>query len=281
MEELKNLLTYPLIKTSDYILNFSDLLFAVVVLIATWFILRLIKRIFKRLVSRGRLGKGVAHSFFQIIKYLVWVVVIITLLDSLGVKVSILLASAAALLVGVGLGLQQFFNDVSSGFIILIEGSIQVDDVVELDGGMIGRVVVIGIRTSKLKTRDNIVTIVPNSKLVNDRVINWTHIEDKTRFHVDVGVAYGSDVERVTRVLLQCADAHDSILIEPRPFVRFNDFGNSSLDFQLFFWTNRSFEVENTKSDLRYKIDAAFRKHAIQIPFPQHDVYIKTMPAKE
>ncbi|MDV7399294.1 mechanosensitive ion channel, partial [Arthrospira platensis SPKY1] len=102
--------------------------------------------------------------------------------------------------------------------------------------------------------RDNIVTIVPNSKLVNDRVINWTHIEDKTRFHVDVGVAYGSDVELVTRVLLQCADAHDSILIEPRPFVRFNNFGNSSLDFQLFFWTNRSFEVENTKSDLRYKI---------------------------
>lgn len=281
MEEFSKLFNYPLIKTSDYVLNVSDLFVGFIVLLSTWLVLKIIKRVFKRLVEHERLNKGGAHSFYQIVQYLVWVIVIVTLLDSFGVKVSILLASGAALLVGVGLGLQQFFNDVSSGFIILIEGSIKVDDVVELDGSMIGRVVAIGIRTSKIKTRDNIVTIVPNSKLVNDRVINWTHIEDKTRFHVDVGVAYGSDVELVTRVLLQCADAHDSILLEPRPFVRFNDFGNSSLDFQLFFWTNRSFEVENTKSDLRYKIDAAFRKHAIQIPFPQHDVYIKTMPAKE
>ena len=281
MEEFSKLFNYPLIKTSDYVLNVSDLFVGFIVLLSTWLVLKIIKRVFKRLVEHERLNKGGAHSFYQIVQYLVWVIVIVTLLDSFGVKVSILLASGAALLVGVGRGLQQFFNDVSSGFIILIEGSIKVDDVVELDDSMIGRVVAIGIRTSKIKTRDNIVTIVPNSKLVNDRVINWTHIEDKTRFHVDVGVAYGSDVELVTRVLLQCADAHDSILLEPRPFVRFNDFGNSSLDFQLFFWTNRSFEEENTKSDLRYKIDAAFRKHAIQIPFPQHDVYIKTMPAKE
>ncbi len=102
---------------------------------------------------------------------------------------------------------------------------------------MVGRVISIGLRTSKIKTRDNITVIVPNSQLVSDRVINWSHAEIHTRFHVDVGVAYGSDINLITEVLKSCAQAHPNILITPEPFVRFINFGDSSLDFQLFFWT--------------------------------------------
>ncbi len=106
--------------------------------------------------------------------------------------------------------------------------------------------------------------------------INWSHIEKKTRFHIEVGVAYGSDVDKVTRVLLQCAEDNKKVSSSPLPFVRFNDFGNSSLDFQLFFWTTDTFEVEYVKSEIRYKIDAAFRANKVQIPFPQRDVHIKS-----
>ncbi|MBN1599668.1 MAG: mechanosensitive ion channel [Bacteroidales bacterium] len=118
------------------------------------------------------------------------------------------------------------------------------------------------------------ILIVPNSNLINSKVINWSHHEKKTRFKVKVGVAYGSDVQLVKKVLLECASSHQQIFKNPPPFVRFIDFGNSSLDFELLFYTTETFRVEDTKSDIRYAIDEAFRKNKIKIPFPQRDVHI-------
>jgi small-conductance mechanosensitive channel len=201
-------------------------------------------------------------------------------MDTMGLKISIFLASAAALLVGVGLGLQQLFNDIASGIVLLFEGSIKIDDVIELDNNIIGRVILLGIRTSKIKTRDDVVIIVPNSKLVNDNIINWSHMDKKTRFNVKVGVAYGSDVKLVKKLLLKCATTNRNIYEKPMPFVRFLDFGESSLDFQLFFWVKNSFIVENLKSDLRFSINQSFEGNNIQIPFPQRDVHIKSNKIK-
>jgi small-conductance mechanosensitive channel len=186
-----------------------------------------------------------------------------------------LIAGSAALLVGIGLGIQQIFNDIASGLFILFERNLKVNDVVQIEENIIGRVLSIGLRTSKLETRDNIIMIIPNSKFISDNVINWSHIEVKTRFKVEIGVAYGSDVELVKNVLLECAKQHKDITNKPQPFVRFNDFGDSSLDFQLFFWTRKAFRVENIKSDLRFQIDIEFRKNDIIIPFPQTDVHLK------
>ena len=277
--EIKDFLSIELFKFNNLKINLYNVLIGLGIIIVTSLLLRLFKRIYKKLIDQQTVDAGTANSIYSIVKYLIWIVVIVLLLDTLGVKVSILIASAAALLVGVGLGLQQLFNDVASGIILLIERSLKVDDVVEMENEMIGRVVSIGIRTSKLKTRANVVVIVPNSQLVNDRVINWSHVEKLTRFHVDIGVAYGSDIMLVTQVLKDCAIAHEHILLEPAPFVRFVNFGESSLGFQLYFWTNEAFIVENTKSDLRYKIDQAFRENNIEIPFPQRDVYIKSQKA--
>jgi len=275
ISDLKNFLKYELVSLENLKVSLFDVLLGLLFIIATTAMLRLLKRIFKRLNTNEVMDTGTANSVYLIVKYIIWTIVFVLILDTIGVKISIFLASGAALLVGIGLGLQQFFNDVASGIILLIERTLKVDDVVELENEMIGRVIAIGIRTSKIKTRDNVLVIVPNSQLVNDRVINWSHVEELTRFHVDVGVAYGSDIELVTKVLKDCANAHPLILPAPPSFVRFVSFGDSSLDFQLFFWTNEAFIVENTKSDLRYKIDRAFRENGIQIPFPQRDVYIK------
>jgi small-conductance mechanosensitive channel len=205
---------------------------------------------------------------------LLWVIAIALVLETMGVKVTILIASSAALLVGIGFGLQHVFSDIVSGLIILFDGSLHITDVVEVDD-MVGKVQNIGLRTTVVTTRDNVNVIIPNHKFTSDNLINWSHIEKKTRFNIDVGVAYGSDVMLVKQLLLQCAENHKSIESNPKSFVRFNNFGDSSLDFQLYFWTKMSFEVENIKSDIRFAIDDAFRKNDVVIPFPQRDVHMK------
>ena len=207
-------------------------------------------------------------------KYFIWVIVIGLALETIGIHYNLLIASSAALLVGIGFGLQQIFNDYISGIIILFEGNLKVNDVVQMEDGTIGMVKEIHLRTSKIETRDDYTIIVPNHKLISDNIINWSHMESRTRFHVSVGVAYGSDTKLVKEVLLDCAHDHPDIVTHPEPFVRFTDFGNSSLDFQLFFWTLKTFRVENIKSSMRFKIDEEFRKNNIRIPFPQRDVHI-------
>ena len=111
---------------------------------------------------------------------------------------------------------------------------------------------------------------------VNDKIINWSQMDYNTRFSVDVGVAYGSDTKLVTDILLDCANKNKRVSKQPRPFVRFNNFGNSALEFQIYFWVKEPFWVENIKSELRYAIDDEFRKHNVQIPFPQRDIHIKS-----
>lgn len=273
----EEILNYELLNTGNFQLNVSKLAIAIFVILVTLFVLRMIRRVIRKRVKKGSLDAGVYWTIFQVIRYLTWVIVIVLLLDTFGVKVSVLLASFAALLVGVGLGIQQVFGDLVSGLIILIERNLKMEDVIQLEDGTVGRVVEIGFRTSKIKTRDDIIMVIPNTKFVNDRIINWSHIDNKTRFHVSVGVAYGSDVELVTKVLLNVAKENEKVAGFPEPFVRFVDFGNSSLDFQLFFWVPESFLAEHIKSQLRYTIDAEFRKNNIQIPFPQRDLHFKTV----
>jgi small-conductance mechanosensitive channel len=210
---------------------------------------------------------------YQLIRYFTWIISILIVFETIGLKITILLAGSAALLVGLGLGLQEIFKDIVSGISILIEGIVKIGDVVELKG-VIGKVKEIGIRASKVETRDNIIVIIPNTQFVNENVINWSHMQKKTRFMVEVGVAYGSNVNLVKDLLLQCASKHTELAKKPNPFVRFTDFGESSLDFQLFFWTDKTFEVENIKSNIRFSIDDLFRANNVVIPFPQRDVHL-------
>lgn len=270
---LKEFLEFEILSTDNFTLTVYHLLIALLILVVTRVLTFIIHRIFNRQEKRKRIDHGTSQAIYQLIKYILWVIAIAFTLDTVGIKITFLLASSAALLVGLGLGLQNIFQDFVSGISLLIEGTLKVNDVVEIAEGEVGRVKEMNLRTSKLETRDNIILIVPNSKLINDVVINWSHIEKKTRFRVKVGVAYGSDVPLVKKVLLECASNEELIVNSPPPFVRFVDFGNSSLDFELFFWTTETFRVEDTKSNIRYKIDDAFRKNNIRIPFPQRDVH--------
>jgi len=276
---LKDILEYAIIRTDSFNITVYNLIATILILLITRIIIGIIHKIFKRKIYTNKnIEFGKSNTIYQLIKYILWTIAIILSLETIGIKITFLLAGSAALLVGLGFGLQQIFRDIVSGLFILFEGNLKVNDIVELDDE-IGKVKEIGFRTTKIESRDNIILVIPNSKFIDGKVINWSHIQKRTRFHVQVGVAYGSDVELVAKVLTECAINHPDVTKTPKPFVRFFDFGDSSLNFQLFFWTDRAFEVENIKSDLRFTIDKNFRKNKIQIPFPQHDVHI--IPNKE
>lgn len=273
---LKDFFNLSLIDTKDFNITVYEVIFILIIFITTSIILRVIRRILKKREKSKFFDKGRSHTILQMLKYILWIAAILISLQTIGIKITLLLAGSAALLVGLGLGLQQIFQDIMSGITILFEGILKIDDIVEIQEGTIGRVIEVGLRTSKIETRDDIIMIIPNSKFVTDNVINWSHMQKKTRFSVKVGVAYGSDVEKVTTILLACAKDHLKVSKQPAPFVRFIDFGDSSLDFEVFFWTTETFTVEGIKSDIRYKINSKFIEEGVHIPFPQRDIHIKT-----
>ena len=273
---LNELLNFTIFSNEKVTITVYSVAIVIIIFTATYIGLRIIRGFFRRFIKKHPTDRRSYWSVYLILRYVVWVVIIVLMLETSGVKVSVLLASITALLVGVGFGIQQLFSDLASGIVLIIERNLQLNDIIELEDDTVGKVIHIGLRTSKLKTRDDVILVVPNSKFVNDTIINWSQMDYNTRFSVKVGVAYGSDTKLVSDILYDCAIKNKNISASPKPFVRFNDFGDSSLDFQVFFWVKEPFLVENTKSDIRYAVDDAFRKNGVQIPFPQRDVHIKT-----
>ena len=178
-------------------------------------------------------------------------------------------------MVGVGLGLQQTFNDIISGLILLTERSIKIDDVLEIDGDIV-KIQSIGLRTSKALNRDDISIIIPNSLITTSKVINWSHQSQKARFKIDVGVAYGSDVDLVIKILEESAFEHPEVFNRENVEARLMNFGNSSLDFQLLFFSKNIFRINKAKSDIRRIINKKFAENNITIPFPQMDLHFKS-----
>ncbi len=196
-------------------------------------------------------------------------------IESLGFKITVILAGSAALLVGVGLGLQQTFNDFVSGIILLFERTIKVGDILEIDKSIV-KILKIGLRTSDAIDRDDISIILPNSSIINNKVINWSHQSKKARFRIFVNVAYGSDVDLVIKLLIESAVEHPQIFDKNLINARFINFGNSSLDFELLFFSENAFRIENVKSDIRKIINRKFIENHVVVPFPQMDIHIKS-----
>jgi small-conductance mechanosensitive channel len=271
MEVINKILEFVILRIGTYELKVDTILLVVFIFLITRLLIWLIRiSIFRKRKFR-KIDHSSSYSLYQIIKYLLWVISIALMLETLGISITVLIAGSAALLVGVGLGLQQTFNDFISGIILLIEGTTRIGDVLQIDGDVI-IIQKIGLRTSKGLNRDDIVVIIPNSLITNNKVINWSHQSRKTRFKIDVGVAYGSDVDLVVKILeesvLEHPDISDKNLIE----VRMIDFGSSSLDFQVLFFSDNAFRIEKVKSDIRKIINKKFLENNIVIPFQQVDV---------
>ncbi len=234
-------------------------------------VLQAIRRFFTRKMEAEDKLKFI--SIFKFIKYLVYVVVILFTMSAAGINITILITASAALFVGLGLALQEIFQDIIGGVFIIVDKSLRVGDIIEIDN-RVGKVFEIKLRTTRAITRDDKVIIIPNHKFISDIVYNYTQNHKTTRELVRIGVAYGSDIELVTKLLLEVVGTQRSILKSPKPFVIFEDFGDSALIFTVNFYLTDSFTDPKIKSEVRYKIDAAFRKNNISIPFPQRDIHL-------
>ena len=240
-------------------------------LIATSVVFRLFKRILTRKMSEEDREKS--YGIFQFVKYFVYIVVILITMSAAGIDITLLITASAALFVGLGLALQQFFQDILGGIFIIVDKSLQVGDIIEVDG-KVGKVYEIKIRTTRAITRDDKVIIIPNHKFMNDLTFNYTQNHKTTRESVSIGVAYGSDVQLVTDLLLESIKDEPTVSKEPSPIVLFDEFGDSALLFSVHFYIRDSFREKLIKSNIRYRIDALFRENNVTIPFPQRDVHI-------
>ncbi|WP_020538080.1 mechanosensitive ion channel family protein [Lewinella cohaerens] len=260
------------------LITINRILSAILILLVTRLILWVLTEIvLYPYYKQKEINVGSQYAINRLLTYFVLLIAVVGTLQYVGINLTVLMGGAAALLVGIGLGLQQTFNDLICGIILLFERTVEVGDIVDMND-LVGTVKKIGIRTSLVETRDNVSVIVPNSKLVADNVINWSHFDSKARFKVGVGVAYGSDTTLVKNILQEAAEKHNRIVRHPKPFVRFVNFGDSSLDFEILFWTRDLLRIEDVKSDLRFAIDKAFREADVSIPFPQRDLWIKQAP---
>lgn len=279
LEKVKEAIKEETTSILDYTFKFSDeisitvkgLIFVAVALLLTAFALKLVRRFVTRKMPENDKVKFI--SVFSYIRWLVFLIIFLVAMDASGVNVTAVFAASAVLLIGVGLALQTLFQDIISGIFILVDKSVHVGDIIELEG-KVGRVLDIRLRTTRAVTIDNKVLVIPNHLYLTNILFNWTENGTETRESVAVGVAYGSDVELVKQVLLETAKKHDKILKIPEPKVLFTDFADSSLNFKLVFSLNNSFETRFVQSDLRFGIDKAFREHKISIPFPQRDVHL-------
>ena len=251
MDTINQFLEIELLRIRDYSISVYTIIAILLIILFTKLVLYIIKKAIFRKHANRKIDKGNAYALYQIFKYVIWLVSFAMILESLGISVTVLIAGSAALLVGIGLGLQQTFNDVISGFILLSERSIKVGDILEIDGDVV-KIQDIGFRTSKGLNRDEISIIIPNSLITTNKVINWSHQSNLTRFKISVGVAYGSDIDLVCKVLEESTRQHKEISNELEIDIRFLDFGTSSLDFQILFYSENIFQIEKVIDPLKY-----------------------------
>lgn len=253
----------------------KSILIVIFVFILTSLLLKLFRKIIYRTLSND--AKIKFKSIFSFINYFIYIIVILVTFQNIGINVTAIFAASAALLVGVGLALQTYIQDIISGILILVDQSVHVGDIIEVEG-QVGKVENIKLRTTRAVTRENKVLIIPNHKFLISTLFNWTENGVITKEQVAVGVAYNSDIDQVTQLLLDVANENNKVLKNPSPFVIFDDFGDNALQFQIFFAVKSSFESNLVKSEIRYAIFKAFKKEGIEIPFPQRTVSFLNPP---
>ncbi len=273
--QVRDILFEPLHVGNSSISLFT--LFQVVIFIAAVALLSRASRrvLLGQILNRTTLDLGIQHAVATFTQYFVIAIGLLVGLQTAGIDLSSLTILGASVGVGVGFGLQNIANNFISGIIILLERPIKIGDRIEV-GDVNGDVVHIAARSTTVRTNDNIAIIIPNSSFISSNVINWSHGDEKVRFRVPAGVAYGSDVRLVERLLLEVARENENVIEDPPSRVIFRGFGQSALDFELRVWSSRMLHRRGVLvSQLNFAIYEKFKQHSITIPFPQRDLHIK------
>ena len=258
-------------------LSLVQIFLLIALLIAVfWFSSRTKRFLFNRFLVNSGLDRSLQYAIAQIVSNLVLVVGIFIVLENTGIHLGALTVFAGAVGVGVGFGLQNIASNFISGLVILAERPITIGDRVEV-AGLAGQVELIRARSTVIRTNDNIAMIVPNTKFIDSPVTNWTYGDPRVRFRIPVGVAYGSDVNKVREALIAAGQSNPHVLHDPAPSVFLTQFGENAMDFELVVWSSEmSHRPSRFKSDLNFAIEEKFREAGIEIPFPQRDLHIRS-----
>ena len=258
-------------------LSLFQIFLLIALLIAVfWFSSRTKRFLFNRFLAKSGLDRSLQYAIAQIVSNIVLIVGIFIVLDNAGIHLGALTVFAGAVGVGVGFGLQNIASNFISGLVILAERPITVGDRVEV-AGIVGQVQHIRARSTVIVTNDNITMIVPNSKFIDSPVTNWTYGDPRVRFRIPVGVAYGSDIDKVRTALVAAGKENPHTLSDPEPSVFLEKFGDSSIEFELVVWISEmSYRPRRYRSDLNFAIERKLREAGIELAFPQRDLHIRS-----
>ena len=285
-QKIINILNYPLFEVSGRSITPLNFAIFVIILIIGWFI----GKYYKHFVYTLRHKKNISYSTATLLAnmgyYTILTISFLSALKVVGLDLSSLAIIAGALSVGIGFGLQNIVSNFVSGIILMFERSIKVGDYVQVDENTRGEVIDISMRSTIIRTNDNINLIIPNQSFIQNNVTNWTLGDDIVRFRVPFGVAYGTDIDKVERVILSGLENSDLPYIkyannfDIRPYVVFMEMADSSLNFELFVWVKGEYarRPRRTRSAFLKMIYNELNKANITIPFPQQDIYIKELP---
>ncbi|OCR02121.1 hypothetical protein BCD67_22800 [Oscillatoriales cyanobacterium USR001] len=274
-KSLDQVFTKPLFYLGDKHLSLSAIFQLFLLAIAVFLISRALSEWIKRgLLVRMKLDRGSREAISVISSYILTTIGLIIVLQSAGINLSSLTVIAGVVGIGFGFGLQNLASNFISGITLLFEHQIRVGDFIEIDS-LLGTVENISIRSTIIKTIDGLFVIIPNVRFVETNIINWSYKDPKSRLHIPVGVAYGTDPLLVTEALLIAARMEPKVLSHPSPKVWFHKFGESSLNFELLVWIDKPQDSYEIKSALNFLIEHELRQRNIEIPFPQHDLWLR------
>jgi len=274
----QSILAIPIAPGTELAMTLGNLFAFGLTVYVAWLISRFARFVLQEdVLPRLSLARGVDYAVTTILTYVLLIGGFLVALGALGVDLNRASLLAGALGVGVGFGLQNVVNNFVSGLILLLERPIQVGDTVQI-GELLGVVNRIGIRSSTVRTGQGSEVIVPNGTLISERVTNWTLSDQMRRIDLTLGVGYGSDPERVLAILVEVAQAHPNVLPLPAPTALFRGFGQSTLDFQLSAWTNQPDGWVQVKSELGISVYRKLQAEGLEIPYPQQDVHVRTLP---
>ncbi|QPG05792.1 mechanosensitive ion channel [Salinimonas marina] len=274
-ENLQAILSTTLFTLYERTFTVGEILLLPLLLVIGWWLIDKMAHLATYRLRKSGASADSVHLFKRIFYIIAMAVLLITTLDVLNVPLTAFAFLSGAVAIGFGFGAQNIINNFISGWILMWERPIRIGDFLEVDGAR-GSVEAINTRSTRIRRVDGVHMLIPNSKLLENTVINWTLIDYLTRTSVRVGVAYGSDCTKVSSLIFAAADAHEHILKESKPVVIFDDFGDNALIFEVFFWVNASVErdLRQIRSELRFAIEKSFREAGIVIAFPQRDIHV-------
>ena len=278
LERVVRYLNYPFVNQKEFRVSILSILLLILIILIATLISRYTRRFLqKRVLPKFHIEIGLQYTLLRLVHYLI---IALGVLYAMKIGFSVDLTSIAVIVgflsVGIGFGLQYVAADIASGFILLFERPIRIGDWVRLSDDMEGRVETISLRSTVIITNENLAVIVPNSKLVQNKFVNYSYGAPVVRLNIPIGVAYGSDLEEVSIALLEAARSVDGVLNNPEPQVHFSGFGDSSIDLQIRVWIDKPRDHTTITSDVNFAVERAFREHNIEIPFPQRDLHLRT-----